>query len=324
MIWKLISYSETKVPLPPYREGYIIGIVEDENGKRLIAQIDKKYLKKLSIGIKGKIKIIEDISGKIEFFVPDLPLEMEKAIERKVALITGSSKGIGRAIAIELAKKGINLIINSSKSVHEGTELVEEIKKIGSQAIYIKAEVSDSSQVEKMIEEAISKYGRIDILINNAGITIDKKLENMDISQWNKVISVNLTGTFNCTKAVIKHMLKQGRGKIINISSIIGEVGNIGQSNYSASKGGIIAFTKTVAKEYASNGIIVNAVAPGFIKTDMLETIPNNMMQSVLNQIPLGRLGKPEEVAKLVGFLVSEEADYITGQVININGGLLM
>lgn len=242
----------------------------------------------------------------------------------KVALVTGSSRGIGRAIAIELAKGGISVVINNDKDSQEGLEVMNEIKKMRQHAMYIQADVSDLNQVEKMVEKVINEFGRVDILINNAGITRDKMLENMDIDYWNRVISVNLTGAFNCTKSVIKCMKKQGNSKIINISSISAEIGNIGQSNYSAAKGGIISFTKTVAKEYAKYGITVNAVAPGFIKTKMLETIPEKVMQKILNQIPLGRLGEPEEVAKLICFLVSDDANYITGQVININGGIYM
>ena len=243
----------------------------------------------------------------------------------KVALVTGSSRGIGRAIAIELAKNGIDIVVNNHENPQEGIEVVDEIKnKIGQRAMYIETDVSNSNQVEEMIERIINKFGRIDILINNAGITRDKMLENMDRDLWNRVISVNLTGTFNCTKSVIKYMKKQGGGKIINISSISAETGNIGQSNYAASKGGIISFTKTVAKEYAKDGIIVNVIAPGFIKTKMLETIPEKVMQKILSQIPLRRIGKPEEVAKLVCFLASDDAEYITGQVININGGAYM
>jgi len=243
---------------------------------------------------------------------------------KKVALVTGSSRGIGRAIAIELANEGINIVVNNSKNPQEGLEVVKEIKKMGQHAVYIQADVSDPKQVENMVKRIINEFGRIDILVNNAGIIMDKKLENMDIEQWNKVISVNLTGTFNCTKAVIKYMKKQGGGKIVNISSIVGEIGNFGQSNYAASKGGVIAFTKTVAKEYAKYGITVNAVAPGFIKTKMLEGIPEEIMRKILEQIPLRRLGEPEEVAKVVRFLVSDDANYITGQVININGGMYM
>jgi 3-oxoacyl-[acyl-carrier protein] reductase len=242
----------------------------------------------------------------------------------KVALVTGSSRGIGRAISIELAKRCVSVVINDDKNIQEGLEVTNEIKKMGQDGIYIQADVSDLSQVDKMAEKTINEFGRIDILVNNAGITRDSLLENMDIDDWNEVISVNLTGVFNCTKSVIKYMQKQGGGKIINISSISAEIGNIGQSNYSAAKGGIISFTKTVAKEYAKYGIIVNAVAPGFIKTKMLETIPETVMQKILNQIPLRRFGEPEEVAKLICFLVSDDANYITGQVININGGIYM
>lgn len=243
---------------------------------------------------------------------------------RKVALVTGSSRGIGRAIALELAKGGIDIVINNDGNPQEGFEVVNEINEIGQQAIYIQADVSDPDRVNKMTEKIIDEFGRIDVLINNAGIARDKMLENMDVEHWNRVISVNLTGTFNCTRSVIKYMKKQGGGKIINISSVVGEIGNIGQANYAASKGGVISFTKAIAKEYARDKIIVNAVAPGFIGTKMLETIPEKVMQKILSQIPLRRTGKTEEVAKLVNFLVSDDANYITGQVINVNGGLYM
>ena len=241
-----------------------------------------------------------------------------------VALVTGSSRGIGHAIAIELAKSGIDIVVNDSKNPHDGIEVVNEINKIGRHAIYIQADVSDPNQVEKMVEKIIHEFGKIDILVNNAGITADKLLKDMTIQEWNKVIAVNLTGVFNCTKNVIKYMQKQKSGKIINISSISGQIGNIGQANYSASKAGVISFTKTVAKEYARDGIIVNAVAPGFIRTKMVENIPEKVMEKILKQIPLGRVGEPEEVAKLVCFLASENAKYITGQVISINGGMYM
>lgn len=241
-----------------------------------------------------------------------------------VALVTGGSRGIGYAIAIELAKRGFCIAVNNDMRPQEGLEVVNEIKRMGQRVMYIQADISDPTQVEKMVEKAINEFGRIDVLINNAGIIEDNRLENMDLDSWNRVISVNLTGTFNCTKTVIKYMKRQGGGKIINIASVVGEIGNIGQSNYAASKGGVIAFTKTVAKEYAKNGININAVAPGFIKTKMLENIPEKVMQKILAQIPFGRLGEAEEVAKLVCFLASDDAKYITGQIFNINGGLYM
>lgn len=249
---------------------------------------------------------------------------MEEHSVNKVALVTGSSRGIGRAIALELAKSGFSVVINNDEKPQEKIEVMNEIKKIGQQAIYIQADVSDLDQVEEMIKKILNDFCRIDVLVNNAGVVMDKKLENMSIEQWNRVISVNLTGTFNCTKSVIKYMKEQGEGRIINIASVVGEIGNFGQSNYAASKGGVIAFTKTVAKEYAKDGILVNAVAPGFINTKILQNIPEKVMQKILEQIPLGRFGAPEEVAKLVCFLASDDANYITGQVININGGVYM
>jgi 3-oxoacyl-[acyl-carrier protein] reductase len=248
----------------------------------------------------------------------------KKENANKVAVVTGSSRGIGRAIATKLAKRGISVVINNDKDPQEGLDVMNEIKNIGQDGIYIQADVSDLTQVEKMIEKVVNEFGRIDILINNAGITRDGFLENMDRDDWNSVLSVNLTGTFNCTKSVTKYMKKQGGGKIVNISSISAETGNIGQSNYSAAKGGIISFTKTVAKEYAKYGITVNAVAPGFIKTKMLETVPEKVMQKIIGQIPLGRLGEPDDVAAVVCFLISDDATYITGQLINVNGGIYM
>jgi 3-oxoacyl-[acyl-carrier protein] reductase len=242
----------------------------------------------------------------------------------KVALVTGSSMGIGRAIAIEMAKDGVDIVVNSEKTSHEGVEVVNEIERLGRRAIYIQADISDFEEAETMVGKIIAEFGRIDILVNNAGIIIDKRLTDMTIQDWNKVISVNLTGVFNCTKSVIEYMQKQKFGKIINIASISGQIGNIGQANYSAAKGGVISFTKTVAKEYAADNITVNAIAPGFIKTRMLDNIPEKVMEKILKQIPLRRLGKPEEVAMLVRFLASNDASYITGQVINMNGGLYM
>jgi 3-oxoacyl-[acyl-carrier protein] reductase len=242
----------------------------------------------------------------------------------KVALVTGSSRGIGRVIAIVLAKSGVDIVVNDSKNPQEGIEVVKEINKIGQRAIYIQADVSAPDQVEKMVEKIINEFDRIDILVNNAGIIVDKLLKDMTIQEWNKVIAVNLTGVFNCTKCVIKYMQKQKSGKIISISSISGQIGNIGQANYSASKAGVISFTKTVAKEYAKDGITVNAIAPGFIRTKMVENIPEKVMEKILKLIPLGRVGEPEEVAKLVCFLTSDDANYITGQVISINGGIYM
>lgn len=321
MLWKLLSYSEILQPLPPYMCNYMVGIVEDEKGTRKIVHVDKTIKEKIYIGAKGLIKEVDSPSGFLEKFVP---IKQANNIIQKVALITGSSRGIGRAIALEFAKQGFSIVVNSSHRGEEGYKVIEEIENFNGKAIYFQADVSDSKQVKTMVNDTIKKFERIDVLINNAGITFDKRLVDLSLRDWNKVLSINLSGTFNCTSEVLKVMIKQGLGKIINISSVIGETGNVGQANYAASKGGIIAFTKSVAKEYASFGINVNAIAPGFIKTKMLETIPKYFLNEIISSIPLGRLGKPEEVAKLAYFLASNEANYITGQVFNINGGLFM
>jgi len=320
-MWKLISFSELSMPLPPRKSGYAIGIVENSQKERLMVQIDRKFFGSLRIGLSGSVKNLESIQGTINSFVPS---NFKDEIKTKVALVTGSSGGIGKAIALELAREGFDVVVNSSRSVLEGESVTKEIKKLGRKSIYIKSDVSDPASVEEMIQTIIKKLGRIDILVNNSGITRDKKLENMSQEDWNTVIAINLTGTFNCIKSALPHMQAQGAGKIINISSIVGETGNFGQSNYSASKGGMIALTKTVAKENAGENIMVNAIAPGFIKTKMVEAIPKSIIKKVISEIPMGRLGEPEEIAKLAAFLASDKASYITGQVFNINGGLYM
>jgi len=245
-------------------------------------------------------------------------------LENRVAVVTGSSRGIGRAIALELAKGGASLVINNDKSVEEALETVEVIKNLGRKAVYFQADVSKFPQVSDMFASIISGFGRVDILVNNAGIIKDAFLENMSEEDWESVISINLKGTYNCTKSALKLMKQQAYGRIVNIASVVGQRGNIGQANYAASKAAVIGFTKTVAREYARFGITANAVAPGFIETSMLKKVPENVLTKILSQIPLRRFGKPEEVAKLVAFLVSDDAGYITGQVININGGFYM
>lgn len=247
-----------------------------------------------------------------------------KELSGRIAVVTGGSRGIGKAIALELAENGANVVINYSKDSKGAQEVAENIRNKGIDCLTIKANVSFASEVENMVETIIEKYGRIDILVNNAGITRDSLLARMKEKDWDDVIDINLKGVYNCTKSVVKIMMKQRWGRVVNISSVVGITGNPGQTNYSAAKAGIIGFTKSCARELASRGITVNAVAPGFIRTDMTDKLRNEIKKELESKIPVGRLGKPEDVAHTVLFLVSSKADYITGQVINVDGGMVM
>lgn len=249
----------------------------------------------------------------------------EKKVELtgKVALVTGSAQGIGRAIARLLAENGADVVI-SDINLEKAQETAKEIQAIGRRSLAIKANVADLSDVERMMETIIEQFGRIDILVNNAGITRDRLILRMTEEDWDAVLDVNLKGTFNCTKAAIRYMAKHKSGKIVNIASVSGEMGNPGQANYAASKAGVIGFTKTIAREYAARGINVNAVAPGFIQTAMTDAIPEKARESLIQMIPMERMGQPEDVAQAVLFLVSERSSYITGQVLNVNGGIYM
>ena len=243
----------------------------------------------------------------------------------KVALITGSARGIGKAIALELANHGANIVINDILPKSEIDKTLEEVKQIGNKVLGIRADITSFDEVKNMMKEIINQFGKIDILVNNAGITRDSLLIRMKEEDWDAVIRINLKGTFNCSKAVAKYMMKQkSNDKIVNIASVIGLVGNIGQANYSASKAGIIGLTKSIAKEFALRNINVNAIAPGFIETDMTKKLPEKIREDLQQQIPLKRLGTVQDVAKVVYFLVSDAANYITGQVINVDGGMVM
>ncbi len=243
----------------------------------------------------------------------------------KVALITGSARGIGKAIALELANHGANIVINDILTENEINKTLEEVKQSSNKAIGIRADITKLDEVKSMVKEIINKFGKVDILINNAGITRDSLLIRMKEEDWDAVININLKGTFNCSKTVAKYMMRQKKGgKIVNISSVIGLIGNVGQTNYAASKAGIIGLTKSMAKELALRNINVNAIAPGFIETDMTKKLPEKVRQDLQQQIPLKRLGIVEDVAKAVYFLVSDAANYITGQVINVDGGMVM
>lgn len=245
-------------------------------------------------------------------------------LEGKIAVVTGASRGIGRAIALDLAKRGAKVIVNYSGSEQKAAEVVEEIVANGGSAIAVQASVANADDVSNLMKKALDEYGRIDILVNNAGITRDNLLMRMKDDEWEDVISTNLKGVFLTTKAVSRQMMKQRVGRIINISSIVGASGNPGQANYVAAKAGVVGLTKSVALELASRNITVNAVAPGFIETEMTEKLPEDVKTTMLNQIPLQAFGKADDVAAAVAFLASDEASYITGQTIHVNGGMYM
>ncbi|KPL19510.1 MAG: hypothetical protein AMJ92_02590 [candidate division Zixibacteria bacterium SM23_81] len=244
-------------------------------------------------------------------------------LKDKVAVVTGAGRGIGRTIALQLAREGASLVCWDIEE-ESVVQTAREVEAMGSLGLSFRVDVAQFNQVSSAVEQILGRFSRIDILVNNAGITRDNLLARMSEEEWNQVLDVNLKGTFNCTKAVVKQMMKQRSGRIVNIASVVGLMGNAGQVNYCASKAGIIGFTKAVAKELASRAITVNAVAPGFIETEMTKGLGDRGRETFLKAIPLRRLGKPEDVALLVSFLVSEDAGYVTGQVINVDGGLLM
>ena len=245
-----------------------------------------------------------------------------KRFENKIVLVTGAGRGIGASIAKRFASEGAEVIVNYSGNDEAAQKTVDEITVTGGQAQKYKCSVNDSESVKVMIDEIIKKFRRIDILVNNAGITKDGLMLRMTDEDFDRVIDVNLKGTFNCTKYVSKYMLKQKSGKIINISSVVGLSGNAGQVNYSASKAGIIGITKSAAKELSSRGITVNAVAPGYVDTDMTKVLSDNIRNEILKNIPLQRMGNVEDISNCVAFLASEDASYITGQVISVDGGM--
>lgn len=244
-------------------------------------------------------------------------------LEGKIALVTGAAQGIGKAISLLFAQKGADIVV-SDINIEKAEETAKEIETLGRKAMATRANVAVFHEVEKMVQEIIDRFSRIDILVNNAGIARDKLLLRMTEEDWDLVLDINLKGTFNCTKAVIRYMSKQRSGKIVNIASVVGEMGNAGQANYSASKAGVIGFTKTIAREFAGRGINVNAIAPGYIVTPMTDALPEKAKEELKRMIPMERLGQPEDVAQAALFLVSEVSGYITGQVINVNGGIYM
>lgn len=249
---------------------------------------------------------------------------MGMQLKGKTAVITGSARGIGKAVAIRLAQMGANIVLNGTPASDAIDATAEELKAQGFNVIVTKGDISKTEDVDAMMNKAMEAFGRIDILINNAGITRDALMIRMSEKDWDDVLDTNLKGAFLCTRAAAKIMMKQRSGKIINITSVVGVVGNAGQANYTASKAGMIGLTKSAAKELASRGITCNAVAPGFIESRMTDALPDKVKESYLNNIPLGRFGTPEDVANVVGFLASDDSNYITGQVIHIDGGMVM
>ncbi|OQW62256.1 MAG: 3-oxoacyl-[acyl-carrier-protein] reductase [Nitrospira sp. ST-bin4] len=245
------------------------------------------------------------------------------SLQGRVAIVTGAAQGIGRAIAETLAQAGADIVVGDIDP-GRSLETVNAVEKLGRRALNVKVNVAEADDTKAMVEQVLKAWGKVDILVNNAGITRDGLLLRMKEEDWNLVLQVNLNGTFNCTKAVLQAMTKQRYGRIVNIASIVGVMGNAGQANYAASKAAVIGFTKTVGREYASRNVTVNAVAPGFIDTAMTHGLPADVKETLQKQIPLGRLGTPADIAAAVRFLVSEDAAYITGHVLHVNGGMLM
>jgi 3-oxoacyl-[acyl-carrier protein] reductase len=246
------------------------------------------------------------------------------SLENKVALVTGGSRGIGRAIALEFAARGASVVVNYNKSPESAEEVVKQIQAAGGKAATCRADVSDFKQAEALVKFAVETFGDLSILVNNAGITRDQLIMMMPEADWDAVINTNLKSAFNCSKAAVKHMMRKRVGRIINMASVAGQMGNAGQTNYSASKAGQIGFTKALAREVASRNITVNAIAPGFVDTEILDGMTPEMLEAALKMIPLARKGKPEEIAYAAAFLASDEAAYITGQVLGVDGGMAM
>ena len=246
------------------------------------------------------------------------------SLENKVAIVTGGSRGIGAAVAIELASRGAAVVVNYNSSPDAANDVVKKIEEAGGKAAAFQADVSDFKQADGLIKFAVETFGDLSILVNNAGITRDTLIMMMSETDWDSVIATNLKSTFNCSKAAVKQMMRKRTGRVINMASVAGQMGNAGQVNYSASKGGQIAFTKSLAREVAARNITVNAIAPGFVDTEILDAMPPEILEAALKMVPLGRKAKPEEIGYAVAFLASDQAAFITGQVLAVDGGMAM
>jgi 3-oxoacyl-[acyl-carrier protein] reductase len=315
MVWKLITYTELYTPVPPYKSTYAVGVAEDEKGNRIVVRIDRKYFGRLRIGILGEVSEEWTVFGTVRKFTP---VGLEEP--RKVALVTGGARGIGAAIAVELARAGYSVAIADLSYDQEAEKVLTNLRSAWSNAVFVAMDVSSRESVEKGVREVVDKLGRLDVLVNNAGIMRDSYVQRMSPEDWEAVMKVNLTGAFYCSKASIPYMIRSGGGVIVNISSIVGLLGNVGQANYAASKAGLIGLTHTLAKELAPYGIRVVAVAPGFVRTRTALAIPKSILRDYVRRSPIARLVEPEEVAKLVRHIVENEA--LNGIVIPIDLGL--
>jgi len=314
---RILTYTKQMIPIEPFKQIYGIAVVELENGEKIVCRVDKKYFSVLRTGLTGTVEKTWSVFGEYYSFEPE-----EKPVIKKVALITGGARGIGAAIALELAEHGYDVAIADISFDKEAEETLNQLKSKGVDAIFVEMNVTEPNSVEKGVKEVVNKLGRIDVLVNNAGITRDQYLQRITPELWDLVLNVNLKGAYLCSRAVVPIMIDNGGGVIVNITSIVGIVGNIGQANYAASKAGMIGLTYTLAKELAPYGIRVVAVAPGFTRTRMALAVPPNILRDYIRRIPIPRLVEPAEVAKLVYHLIENEA--LNGIVVPIDLGTVI
>lgn len=320
VMWRIVSFSDLEEPVRPFRRVYSIGIAESDSGERMPVRIESHEALGLAVGCTGTVERIAGPRGTVNRFVPD----REEARPGRAALVTGASRGIGAAIARALALHGCDVVGNARHVGDAEAEAAHAIEaETGRTVRFVKADIASGEDVEALMEQAVGILGgRLDVLVNNAGVTRDRRFEEMTEEDWDEVLDTNLKGAWRCTRAAVPHLRRSPAGRVVFVASIVGQTGNAGQVNYAASKGGVIAMAKALARELAPYGILANAVAPGFIDTQMLATIPAGVLSEIVESVPLGRLGRPEEIADAVAFLASPASSYITGQVLAVNGGL--